>query len=256
MAATKRICILLLGLLLLLPLGTRAEEGYTALVLDEADLLTEGEEQLLLLDMAALLPYGNALFLTVNQNASSSESLAQSRYLSAFGDTSGVVLLVDMDNRYIYLASHGDARKYLTDARSSAITDKLYTLASKEQYYLFAQKTFEQTAAVLEGGRVTAPLRYVTNALLALCLALAVNFCIVSLQHRKLSPQNALKVKVAVNTASTVATVGAVAAVAATMLHRRKTRHVESSSSGGGHGGGFSGGHSGGGGFSGGGHHF
>ena len=99
-----------------------------------------------------------------------------------------------------------------------------------------------------------APFRYVTNAFLALCLALLGNFALMSLQRRKkVAPENALKVPVAVNAASSVAKAGVVAAVALTMLNQRKTKHVESSGgSGGRSGGGFSGG-GGGGGFSGGG---
>ena len=78
-----------------------------------------------------------------------------------------------------------------------------------------------------------------------------------SLQRRKkVAPENALNVKVAVNTASSAAKVGAVTAVALTLLNQRRTKHVESSGGGGrsGGGGGFSGGGGGGGGgFSGGG---
>ena len=74
-----------------------------------------------------------------------------------------------------------------------------------------------------------------------------------------MTPENALGVKVAVNTAGKAAAkAGLIGAVAYTMIHQRRSKHVESSSSGGGRsgGGGFSGGggHSGGGGgFSGGG---
>ena len=95
--------------------------------------------------------------------------------------------------------------------------------------------------------KVAAPFRYVTNAFLAVCLALLGNFVLMSLQRRKkVSAENALKVQVAVNTASAAVKAGAVAAVALTMLNQRKTKHVESSSGGGRSGGG--GGHSGGGG--------
>ena len=107
---------------------------------------------------------------------------------------------------------------------------------------------------LLEGGKIAAPFRYVTNAFLAVCLALIGNFAVMSLQRRKkVAPENALNVKVAVNTAGSVAKSAIVAGVVLKMLSQRKTKHVESSG-GGRSGGGFSGGggHSGGG-FSGGG---
>ena len=109
---------------------------------------------------------------------------------------------------------------------------------------------------LLEGQRVAAPFRYVTNAFLAICLALLGNFALVSLQRRKkVTPENALNVQVAVNATGTAVKAGAVAAVALTMLDQRRTKHVESSGGGSRGGGGFSGGGGGGGGFSGGGGH-
>ncbi|MBQ6866316.1 MAG: TPM domain-containing protein, partial [Clostridia bacterium] len=123
-------------------------------------------------------------------------------------------------------------------------------------YLSCASKAFEQVTRLLVGQRIAAPFRYVTNAFLAVCLALLGNFGLMSLQRRKkIAPENALNVKVVVNAASSAIKAGAVAGVALTMLSQRKTKHVESSSSGGGRSGGGGGGHSsgGGGGFSGGG---
>ena len=106
-------------------------------------------------------------------------------------------------------------------------------------------------SGLLEGQRIAAPFRYVTNAFLAVCLALLGNFALMSLQRRKkVAPENALNVKVAVNAASSAVKAGAVAAVALTLLNQRRTKHVESSGGGGGFSGGGGGG---GGGFSGGG---
>ena len=106
---------------------------------------------------------------------------------------------------------------------------------------------------LLEGGKIAAPFRYVTNAFLAVCLALIGNFVVMSIQRRKkVAPVNALNVKVAVNTASSAIKSAIVAGVVLKMLSQRKTKHVESSSSGR-SGGGFSGGGHSGGGFSGGG---
>ncbi len=250
--------LLIVVLLLVLPLPAWAaeagESGYKVVIDDEADLLTEGEELYLGTIMEKVLPFGNAAFVSVNQNPSSTERLAESKFLEFFGDTSGALLIIDMDNRYIQLIADGAVYKTVTKTRCNEITDNIYAYASKGEYLLCVTKAFEQVVDLLEGGRIAAPFRYVTNAFLAVCAALLGNFALMSFQRRKkVSPENALKVKVAVNTAGSAVKAGVVAAVALTMLNQRKTKHVESSSSGGrsGGGGGFSGG--GGGGFSGGG---
>ena len=256
-------CLCLLVLLMVLPLPAFAEEtgesGYDAVIDDGADLLTAAEEEELHAVMERILPYGNVAFVSVDRNDATTMAYAQERFLELFGDTSGMIFVIDMDNHYIQLTAHGAIRKKINNTRCNEITDNVYTYATRQDYYTCAAKAFEQSARVLEGQRIAAPLRYVTNAFLAVALALMGNYALVSLQRRKkVDPENALKVKVAVDSASTAVKAGAVAAVALQMIHQRKTKHVENSGgsggrSGGGGGGGFGGGHSGGG-FSGGGH--
>ncbi len=173
-----------------------------------------------------------------------------------FGDTSGALLIIDMHNRYIQLIADGAVYKTVNKTRCNEITDNIYRYASQQEYYTCAVKAFEQVTRLLEGGRIAAPFRYVTNAFLALALALLGNYALMSLQRRKkVNPENALKVKVVVNTAGSLVKAGVVAGVVMHMLNQRKTRHVESSGGSGGRsgGGGFSGGGHSGGGFSGGG---
>ena len=263
MRGRKRFLLALLCLALLLtvlPLSAlAAEEGsiYQTVIEDGADLLTQEQEEELQRVMAQVLPFGNAAFVSTASNPTTAEQYAEQKFLEFFGDTSGALLLIDMDNRYIQLIADGEVYKTVTRRRCNEITDNCYTYASKGDYSGCANRAFLQVVRLLEGGRVAAPFRYVTNALLALCLAVMGNFALVSIQRRKaVAPENALGVKVAVNTAGKAAAkAGLIGAVAYTMLHQRKTKHVESSSAGGGgrSGGGHSGGGHSSGGFSGGG---
>ncbi len=262
MLARKRFLsalLCLVALLAVLPLSALAEEAgespYRVVIEDQADLLTEAEEGTLREVMEKVLPYGNAAFVSVSENYTTAERLAESKFMEFFGDVSGALLLIDMDNRYIQLIADGAVYKTVNRTRCNEITDNIYTYASKGDYLSCASKAFEQVTRLLEGQRVAAPFRYVTNAFLAICLALLGNFALVSLQRRKkVNPENALNVKVAVNATGAAVKAGAVAAVALTMLDQRRTKHVESSGGGrSGGGGGFSGGGGGGGGFSGGG---
>ncbi|MBR0205828.1 MAG: TPM domain-containing protein [Clostridia bacterium] len=251
----------LLALLMVLPLSAFASEagesGYRAVIDDEADLLTDAEENDLRAVMEKVLPYGNAAFVSVDTNDTTTELLAERKFMEFFGDTSGALLIIDMHNRYIQLIADGAVYKTVNKTRCNEITDNIYRYASQQEYYTCAVKAFEQVTRLLEGGRIAAPFRYVTNAFLALVLALLGNYALVSLQRRKkVDPENALKVKVTVNTAGSLAKAGVVAGVVMHMLNQRKTKHVESSGGSGGRsggGGGFSGGGHSGGGFSGGG---
>ena len=253
--------LVLAALMMALPLPALAAEEtgesiYRVVIEDGAELLTEAEEASLRQVMEQVLPYGNAALVTTLNNPTTAERYAEQKFLEFFGDTSGALLLIDMSNRYIQLIADGAVYKTVNRTRCNEITDNIYTYASKGDYLSCASKAFEQVTRLLVGQRIAAPFRYVTNAFLAVCLALLGNFGLMSLQRRKkIAPENALNVKVVVNATSSAARAGAVAGVALTMLSQRKTKHVESSSSGGGRSGGGGGGHSsgGGGGFSGGG---
>ena len=228
------------------------------LVIDDgADLLTDEQETLLKVKYADMALYMDTAVVTTNSSMSTARAYAQDYAVRTYGTTPAVIFLIDMDNREIYVCTNRDAVKVISNADSRAITDNIYTYASKGDYFSCASKAFRQVSGLLEGQRIAAPFRYVTNAFLAVCLALLGNFALMSLQRRKkVAPENALNVKVAVNTASSAVKAGAVAAVALTLLNQRRTKHVESSGGGGrsGGGGGFSGGGGGGGGgFSGGG---
>ena len=254
LAALLCLCALLMALPQSALAAETGESAYRVVIDDEADLLTEAQEADLHAIMEKVLPYGNAAFVSVDQNPTTTERLAESKFLEFFGDVSGALLIIDIDNRYIQLIADGAVYKTVNRTRCNEITDNIYRYASQKDYYTCAAKAFEQVTRLLEGGKIAAPFRYVTNAFLAVCLALIGNFAVMSLQRRKkVAPENALNVKVAVNTASSAVKTAIVAGVVLKMLSQRKTKHVESSG-GGRSGGGFSGGggHSGGG-FSGGG---
>ena len=174
MRGRKRFLLALLCLALLLtvlPLSAlAAEEGsiYQTVIEDGADLLTQEQEEELQRVMDQVLPFGNAAFVSTASNPTTAEQYAEQKFLEFFGDTSGALLLIDMDNRYIQLIADGEVYKTVTRRRCNEITDNCYTYASKGDYAGCANRAFLQVVRLLEGGRVAAPFRYVTNALLAL----------------------------------------------------------------------------------------
>ena len=117
----------LFALMLVLPLSAFAaeESAYRVVVDDEADLLTGAEEAELTAVMEKVLPYGNTAFVSVNQNSTTTERLAEQKFLEFFGDTSGALLIIDMDNRYIQLIADGAVYKTVNRTRCNEITDNI-----------------------------------------------------------------------------------------------------------------------------------
>ena len=224
------------------------DTGYEAVIDDEADLLSDSEERSLLELMEEVTEYGNAAFVSTDENSSSASGYASSYYRSVFGHESGTVFLIDMDNRVLYIYSYGDVYDTVTDSKAETITDNVYKMASSGDYSGCAEEVFKEISTLLGGGRIAQPMKYICNALLAVLIALLINFIVIYASSRISRRQNIIE--------------GAMANVSfakPAVKHTGQTRkysprsdndHGSSGHSGGGHSGG---GHSGGGG---GGHKF
>lgn len=204
--------------------------GYRAVIEDDANLLTKEQKDDLSAVMKDITVYGNVAFKTLSINSISTENYAEYYYEKLFDDDSGTLFLIDMDNRMLYIYSVGDVYKVITKAYANTITDNVYRYASDGNYYKCATETFGQIFTLLEGDRIAQPMKYISNALLAMILALLVNFGIVNhfTKIRKPSEDEILKnVEVYFNCSKPMAE----------LVNQTKIYDPVSSSSGGGSGG-------------------
>lgn len=189
--------ILLVGLFLLYeaPIVQAKETHYDIIIDDIANLLTEAEENKLRITMEDVAEHGNAIFVTVKKNDMSAEHYAQYYYTSRYNETNGVIFLIDMDNRKIWLCCYGNASKMISDDYTEIITDNVYTYASDEKYFDCANIAFSQIYSRLKGGRISQPMKYICNILFAMSLSLVINFFIMRNLSAAKSPTNAERQK-------------------------------------------------------------
>lgn len=152
-----------------------------AVVEDDAGLLNEKERADLLEKMEDITEFGNVAFKSVNENRNSTEAYARDHYRELFGDSGGLLFVVDMDNRYIYLYSHGKIYQTITEEYANTITDNVYRYASREDYYSCAWNVYDQACKVLDGQKIAMPMKYICNILLAVNLGLLINYFLVKL---------------------------------------------------------------------------
>lgn len=158
---------------------------YQLIIEDDADLLTESEETALKEEIDKLTEYGNIIFKSINTNPNyTTEAYAKSYYNNRFGSQSGTVFLIDMQKRNIYIFSNGSNYKTITNEKAEVITDNIYTYASKKQYYKCASEAFSQIYTLLQGGKIAEPMKYISNAVISVMLALLINFTIFKLATR------------------------------------------------------------------------
>ncbi len=230
---------------------TNTDTGYKIYIDDWADLLTPEEETQLLETMRQISEYGNVAFVSINSNPTySTDSYAEDYYYDHFRYDSGTVFIIDMDERMIWLENAGFIKDTVTSSYALTITDNVYRYASNGDYLGCATNAFEQMLSLLGGSHIAQPMKYICNALLAIVIALLLNYFLVMASSRssKASDRqviNGIYSKVEVKNAS------------ANFVNQ--TKRYSPQSSGGGRGGGGhrggGGGHRGGGGHSSGGGH-
>lgn len=162
------------------PAYTNADTGYAVLVEDDADLLTDSEENALVSDMDDITAFGNVAFKSIDTNYTSASSYASEYYHDTFGRSSGTLFLIDMDNRKIYIFSDGDVYGIVTRSRAETITDNVYRYASNGDYYGCASEAYSEIYTILNGNAIAQPMKYISNALLAILIALLINFIIIN----------------------------------------------------------------------------
>lgn len=169
---------------------TNPETGYEVIIDDAANLLTDSDEQLLADEMKPVTEWGNAAFLSIDNNHTTTERYIENYYGDMFGSSSGTVFMIDMDNRNIYVFSDGRIYRTITKAYANTITDNIYTHASDGDYYTCASEAFSQIYTLLDGGRIAQPMKYISNALIALIAAFIINFIIIKCSVRRKKADN------------------------------------------------------------------
>lgn len=239
-------------LLLLVPsIGAEAyyveqNNTYMLIIDDGADLLTDIEETALVEIMRPVLDYGNVAYVSTDFNVGSTATYAEGLYYSMFGTSSGTLLLIDMYRRNLWIYSDGHVYSMITNGKAKSITDNSTHYATNGEYFRCVYDIFDQIVKVLHGQKISQPMKYISNALLALITAFAINYIVV------ISTARAHKVSDSTLVSTIRNKVGAISDPDIRFTYQTKRYNPPSSSGGGGGHGGGGGGHSGGGG----GHHF
>ncbi len=136
-------------------LNVSAEGNY---VYDHADLLTVQEEEYLQEYAENFSDNWNMNFLVVTTDDADGKSAmeyADDFYDAQFPEESeedGILYLIDMDNREIYLSTCGIAIRYLTDDRTDRILDAAFGYVADGDYYGTFVAFFDETDYYLNQG--------------------------------------------------------------------------------------------------------
>ncbi|MBQ9211776.1 MAG: TPM domain-containing protein [Clostridia bacterium] len=237
----KRIVGLLLALgLLCLALGALGEN--MPYLQDDAELLTPEEEAALYDEMLPLCEYGTPLFWTTYESGNY-ETLAERFYHQRLGQgESGTLFVINMQARQLTIFSDGAIYRTITNGEAETITDNVFRLAGRGEYYACASSVYAQIYQLLNGEKIARPMKWTSNALLALVLALLAVYLYISRRYETRPQSGKRGVALPITAAAAAAYAAKTANTHARMTKQKKTNISSDSGGGGGHGGGFSGG--------------
>lgn len=131
---------------------TYSEETKRASVQDDADLLTQSEENELLAqasELAQKTGFDIRLYTADDAEGADTQGLAEDYFESLISDgkdeVSGGCYVIDMDNRQYYLATYGDLQYYITDDRLESLLDDAWEKISEGDYAGTFQTMLEDT---------------------------------------------------------------------------------------------------------------
>ena len=147
--------LLWLCMVWMMTMSVSAEEYH---IYDHADLLTVQEEEYLENLVTEREEQWDMNFLMVTTDDADGKSAmeyADDFYDAQFPEESeedGILCLIDMDNREIYLSTSGTAIRYLTDSRIESILDEAYEYVVEGDYYGTFVTFIEETEGYLIKG--------------------------------------------------------------------------------------------------------
>ena len=209
MQRTKRLLFVLFAFVMLFGLvpvsadaltmyAVNPNTGYEDRIYDEAGLFSKDEINRLYEEAYEITEYSNIVIATINHNPYGySESstkyeflYAEGLYDSFYGLNSdrkyenGIVFLIDMDTRWLYIYRDGDITGYLTEGKCDSITDNAYSYASSGDYYKCASKVIEQLNSVVQGRAIFEPMKLISNLFIGLSLSFLITYLIASAQSK------------------------------------------------------------------------
>ena len=133
-------------------------KAQTENVYDLADLLTTEEEEKLQSNAEEFSESWSMNFLVVTTNDTDGKSTvayADDFYDEKYPDSTeedGILYLIDMDHRQIYVSTCGSAIRYLTDDRIDRILDAAYEEVADGDYFGTFEAFFKETEKYLKKG--------------------------------------------------------------------------------------------------------
>lgn len=153
----RKVIALLLVLVMSLSVVFAVADGNEPIIRDDANLLSEAEQEELRQVMLPVCDYCIPLFWTTDtQDSTDTVSKTQVFLQNEIGDVDGVAFAIDMANRQICVYSSDSIYQHITTEVASNITGSIYQYATQGNYLECAKQAFHMIFDELNPAGTTA----------------------------------------------------------------------------------------------------
>lgn len=157
------------------------EPAYPILLEDEAELLTPEEEAALEEAMGPIAQHGTVAFWTTEQPGNVDEKAEEyfNEHIGTKRSDSGVVFMIDMSMRQIYIFSRGEIEKHVSRSDAYAITADISHYATEGAYADCALEVFARIGTRLEGKQLHSTMRLLCSMVAGIAAGMVLAYLIV-----------------------------------------------------------------------------
>lgn len=150
------------------------------LIHDEEDLFTPQEEEELAQHMRPIAEKGCVMVWTTDSVGSVEEKALEyfDNHSREFRTDGGLLLMIDMNQRQVYLLSRGGMEDYVNRSDAYAITADVSHFATDREYAKCAMEALDRVTSLTEGGSLRSPMRIICSILLGLAMGLLAAYLI------------------------------------------------------------------------------
>lgn len=160
---------------------TNPSTGYQAIIMDEMNTLSGEDKAALLQSMEPLTKYGEAVYKTTTSSGTfGAERYLEIQYGASISADSGVLVLLDMGSGTFKVRCGGKMGRTVNNRQAESFASSATNAFARDMQAITPPKyAFEQVYARLEQARRALPVKYACNAMLALIIAMLINFVLV-----------------------------------------------------------------------------
>lgn len=155
--------------------------GYEAYFEDDARVISAKAEEKFVEELAKMTKFGHVSLKTVSKKKIDTYTAAREYYRENFREEDGIVFFINQKKKEVCIICGGEVKDALEGANLEELGDRVYRNSSNDFYASAALEMVVSVRKLMVRKLTSHPFRFLGNMMLAMGMALLMNFILVNL---------------------------------------------------------------------------